>query len=333
MKAIKNIALCLILSLFLSLSFVNLGSAAAKPTMKIEPEYYTGKAGNTIDVNLYIYDAGEYLVDYTEVYAWQAIVAWDNTYLEITAYDVTFGSFMDAPRIGPWGYLIADADEGSSVVNVADGSVFAIPSAWGGKLLIQDDNNSEIAYATVQDGTQLTLSSALTHNYTMAAGGAAYPWPDIQDSVTVGPAGNRITVGTTSYGAPPGVNGSGLLCTMTFSVKASGTTTLDIDHTMFGAQTYITNTLGVYLGDDPSGDGDPGNWQSELFKENGEFILPWDEDLNGDGAIDVFDLCSIAVWFGQYVPPAPPEYDLDSDGYIGIDDLSLLSTAFGTYAN
>jgi len=120
---------------------------------------------------------------------------------------------------------------------------------------------------------------------------------------------------------------------LTFNCKAKGTTTLDIDAPTFGAFTYITNTLGEYIGDDPSGDGDPGNYQKELLKQSGYFILPWDEDINADGAVDIFDLCTVAVWWGQDVPPAPEEADINGDYHIDVTDLSLVSIEFGTYAN
>jgi hypothetical protein len=329
----KNICITVIMSILLSLAFINIGSTQTpeKPTIRIEPTNYTGRIGSSFDVKISIYDAGEYLVEDTDVYSWQVLVTWSNTVLDIDD-TVTFGDFMDVPRIGPWGSLTADAASGQNIVNVGDGSKFAIPGAWGGEVLIQDDFNSETNIVTSQDGNQLTLQNNLAHTYTVAAGGGAYPWPDLTPGATIGPYRNRIMIGQTTTGAPPGVSGSGWLCTLTFYVLSESTTTLDIDSQYMGDQTYITNTLGALLGDEPSGGGDPGWFQAELFKDSGYFILPWDEDFDGDGAIDIFDLSSVALAWGEGPGYAGPE-DINGDGYVTVDDLTMVSTKFGIYAN
>jgi len=331
MKVAKIVYVSLISCLLLSLLFVKSGSAETKPTIRVEPTYFTGRAGGSFNLRLHIYDVGYYGIEDTDVYAWQVLMTWDVSKMVYSS--VTWGVFMDVPRIGFWGLLKMDAPAGQKIMNVTDGSKYANPGAWGGTVLIQDDSNSETNMVTSQDGNQLTLQNNLAHTYTVAADGGCYPCPDLLPVATVGPAGNRIMVGQTTKGEAPGVQGgSGWLCTLTFDVLAEGTVALDIDHSIFGDQTYITNTLKEVIGDEPSGTGDPGNFQAELFKESGEFILPWDEDFDGDGNVGIFDLCSVALKFSEGPGYEGPE-DINGDGYVNIDDLSLVSVKFGHYAN
>jgi hypothetical protein len=115
------------------------------------------------------------------------------------------------------------------------------------------------------------MKTALVNTYAVAANGGAYPKPDVTPQVVINPTRTRILAGQTSQGPAPGVSGSGWLCSFTFHVLDDGETTLDIDHTMLGQFTYIINNLGETVGDDASGIGDPGNYQSELLKESGHF--------------------------------------------------------------
>jgi len=137
--------------------------AAEIPTMYMTPSTVGAglDPGDSFAVDLMIADAGEHLVDDTDVYAWQAMVIWDSSLLDITAFDVTFGDFMDAPRIGSWGILTQDAPAGQNVVNVTDGFKFATPGAWGGRVVIEDASNSEENEVVAQDGNRLTLSNPL----------------------------------------------------------------------------------------------------------------------------------------------------------------------------
>lgn len=344
MKIIKAICVSLISCLLLSLMFINSGSAQITTKIKVErlsgaePVQFTGRAGGSFDLRIKIYDAGYWGVDDYDVYAWQVMIIWNNALLEWSTN--VFGNYMNVPREGPWGVLTADAPAGQNKINVTTGSFFAIPSAWGQKVLLQDDDSSEIAYLHSdpdigQQGNMLVLAqgTVLANDYTVAKNAVCYPWPTLQNVATLGPAGNRIMIGQSTKGAPPGVQGgSGWLCDLSFNVLAEGEVTLDIDGPMgFGSQTYITNTKKVDLGDAPSGAGDPGNYQSELLKESGEFILPWDEDIDGDGTVGIFDLSSVAIWFGEDVPPAPELVDLNNDNHIGIADLSSVSIEFLDY--
>jgi len=308
----------------------DLAQAVTIPTMYVDPPNVGSGliVGDSFTVDVMI--SGTDINENTDVYAWQVMMTWDNSLLEYDA--VTFGDFLNVPRIGSWGLLTADAPAGQKIIYVTSGSFYAIPGGWGGAVLIQDDSNSETNTVIDQSGNMLTLLTNLEHTYTVAADGGAYPNPNLQSVALPGPAGNRVMVGQTTLGAPPGVSGSGWLCTLTFNVLADGETALDIDSEFMGDQTYIMNTLKEVLGDDPSGSGDPGWWQAELFKESGEFILPWDEDFDGDGSVAIFDLSSVGVKFGEGPAYEGPE-DLNDDGYVNIADLSLVSIAFGIYAN
>ncbi|NIO70313.1 MAG: hypothetical protein GTO14_05910, partial [Anaerolineales bacterium] len=234
------------------------------PTISVDPASIiddTLTPGSTFTVDLLIADAN--IDESTEAYAWQVMMSWDNTVLDIDDAGLTFGDFMDVPRIGPWGELTADADAGQNIVNVVDGTRFATPGAWGGEVLIQDDFNSETKIVVSQDGNQLTLQSNLANSYTVAAGGGAYPRPTLTPGYAVGPAGNRVLVGQTTQGVPPGVSGSGLLCTLAFDVLATGDTVLDINDPFVGDQTFITNSGPAFdvIGDE----------SGELNKESGYF--------------------------------------------------------------
>jgi hypothetical protein len=330
MKAKRYVSTVLLVSLFLSLAFVNSTSAQIKPTIRLEPTNYTGKVGSTFYADIYIYDAN--IDEGSEVYSWQICLFWDPAVLDVDNV-VIWGDFMDTPRIGPWGTMTAEPIYENKTVDVADGSKFWYPSSWGKKVLIQDAFHSEFNNVSEALGNRLTLESDLVYTYSVAAGAAVYPWPTTLPSTDIPTSRNRIICGRSGQGPPPGVSGNGLLATLKFYVLSQATTTLDLDHSVLGKYTYIMNSIGESLGDDPSGTGDPGYYQSELLKEGGNFILPWVEDINADGAVDIFDLSSVALWWGETVPPAPPEVDLDNNDVINVVDLTLVSVKYGTYAN
>jgi len=103
---------------------------------------------------------------------------------------------------------------------------------------------------------------------------------------------------------------------MTFHVLDYGETTLDIDAPApFGAFTYITNTLGEDLGDDPSGAGDPGNYQSELFKESSYF--------NTEGPSPVEYTLTITVAGSGTTDPAPGDHVYEEDTVVSVDAIPV----------
>jgi len=132
----------------------------------------------------------------------------------------------------------------------------------------------------------------------------------------------RIMCGQTTEGSAPGAQGNGWLCTFKFYILDEVETALDIDHSILGQYTFLINHLGETLGDQTG----------ELIKESGYFILPLDEDLNADGAVDIFDLSSVALKVESGPGYDGPE-DIDGDGYVNVIDLTLVSLKYGTYAN
>ena len=51
-------------------------------------------------------------------------------------------------------------------------------------------------------------------------------------------------------------------------------------------------------------------------------------DVDGDGAVSIFDLTRVSSHFGESVPPAAPELDQDGDNAITILDISLVQGVF-----
>lgn len=51
-------------------------------------------------------------------------------------------------------------------------------------------------------------------------------------------------------------------------------------------------------------------------------------DIDGDGAVSIFDLTQVTFHFGESVPPAPPQLDQDGDNAITVLDISLAEGVF-----
>jgi len=69
-----------------------------------------------------------------------------------------------------------------------------------------------------------------------------------------------------------------------------------------------------------------------VTKESGYVIFAWPEDLNTDGAIDIFDLSSVALHFGESGDPGWIPEDIFEDGSINVIDLTEVAQKFGVYA-
>ncbi len=52
-------------------------------------------------------------------------------------------------------------------------------------------------------------------------------------------------------------------------------------------------------------------------------------DVNNDGTVNIFDLASIARYYGQSIPPAPARLDQNGDARLNIFDLSLAASDYG----
>ena len=51
-------------------------------------------------------------------------------------------------------------------------------------------------------------------------------------------------------------------------------------------------------------------------------------DVDGDGAVSIFDLSRVSSHYGETVPPAPPELDQDGDHAITVLDINLVQGVF-----
>ena len=223
-----------------------LTQASSLPTIWVDPPTVIDSGltpGTSFTVDLNIADAN--IEENTDCYSYQICMVWDTAIVDIDDV-VTFGDFLDVPRVGWWGELTMDAPAGQKVVNVTDGSKYVS----GYDVLIEDDSNSEWNEVASVMGTKLTMKNNLVHTYTVAANGGAYPKPNITPTISIPPTRTRIIAGQTSQGPAPGVSGSGWLCTFEFHVLASGETALDIDAIPQGSFTFIINNLGETIGDD-----------------------------------------------------------------------------------
>jgi len=113
-----------------------------------------------------------------------------------------------------------------------------------------------------------------------------------------------------------GISGDGLLLSVTFLVKTVSATTIAIDHATLTkyVECFVVPKL-TQITDFP--------------KENGYYVVPWVEDFNGDGMVDIFDISSVAIHWGETGTPGWIPADLYEDGVIDISDLSMVAVKFG----
>ena len=239
---------------------------------RVEPKYTPVKKGDVFSAHVSVYGAD--YADFTEVYAWQVLMEWNASVLEMA--DIAFGDFLSKPRIGYWGELIWDAPAGSYEVYVSDSSKYV--SGYG--LWIKDDFHKETNMILEVRGTRLLLAYPLENSYTVAANGGAYPYPytldesDLSKAAWVNNDEGWAMMGVTTLGPAPGVSGDGWLVTLNFNVEQNADTFLNITKDY----TYIINTFNEVKGDEPG----------ELNKENG--VTARAEDTAANGKIDVVDL-------------------------------------------
>ena len=310
MKVVKTAYLLLLVSIIMTVGLVNFASTQSIPTLKVKPEN-TIASGDSFTVQLWVYGADNN--EHTDVAAYQIFLDWDQTYLDMDDF-IVWGTFMDEPRIGPWGSLTTDADAGQNIVNIADGSKYQ--PGYG--IYLQDDSNSETNAVASVVGGQITLETNLANTYTVSANGGAYPIADSTPAVNINHVSGRVMAGQTTNGPAPGQNGDGWLCSFKFYVLSPAETTLNID-SLFS---FIINDLDDVLGDT----------EGEVTKESGYVIFAWPEDLNTDGAIDIFDLSSVALHFAETGDPGWIPEDIVADGTINVIDLTEVAQKFGVYA-
>jgi hypothetical protein len=282
-KAIKAAVLLVILTCTASSFMVPPYAAAIPiPTISVDPSSIIDTsltAGSNFTVNLAIADAN--MSEDTEVYSWQVHMVWNTSILDIND-TISWGDFLEGPRIGPWGTLTSDAPAAQNIVNVADGSRFTP----GYTVLIQDDTNSEINTVAAVSGNQLTMQTNLAHTYVAEANGGCYPDPNTTYQYNINHSLGRVIVGVTTQGPAPGQSGSGWLASLTFHVLAEGETLLNIS----SPHTYIINDVLATIGDE----------EGELYKEGGFFS-------NTASPPTTYDL-TISVAGSGTTAPAPGVY-------------------------
>ncbi len=112
------------------------------------------------------------------------------------------------------------------------------------------------------------------------------------------------------------MTGSGWLASLTLTVLTAGESTLNL--TYIAGQTYMLDSLGFDI---------------PATLVNGEVIEPWDEDVNIDGVVNIFDLSIVAINWGKTGGDInPPRADVNGDGDVNITDLSMVALKYGQYA-
>lgn len=271
-RTAKIFSVVLVLSLVLSLVLIRSSMAPSLPAIKLEPKYVAAKFGETFDVQIRVYGA---TYPDSEVSAWQVHLEFPVASLESVNPSITYGNFMNLPRIGYWGVLLYDAPAGQNVVNVTDSSKFDV----GQNVVVKDDFHSENRTIANIQGYKITLGSSLTYSYTVAANAGCYPYPALSNIGSISNSLGTGTFGQTTQGVNPGAQGDGLLATLTFYVEQDVNSLMNITYPL----TYIKTTLGDVVGDAPG----------ELEKQNAYVIQA--EDISADGVIGGKDL----YWIGK----------------------------------
>lgn len=162
---------------------------------------------------------------------------------------------------------------------------------------------------------ELTYNPAIVHVVSVS------PGPFLGSTGrTISPVGpiidnnlGKVTFGAFTFGTQPGVNGTGVLATVTFQPRARGTSTLHLQNLQVA---------------DPASNLIPG-----VTTEDGQVeIVSCFGDFDGDNDVDIFDLqLASSHWnctAGQ--PCYEVRFDTEPDGDIDVIDLQRFAAAWGT---
>jgi hypothetical protein len=275
----KLLSLTIIALLLISAStiLVEPGLSVDRPaTIKIEPTYIVGKRLDVIEVQYWIYDANYTEIPATDVVSWQVDLWWNPSVLECNLTSLSWGSFMEGPRITNDGLLYLDAASGTSELYPNNAAGYYA----GLTVLIKDDLHQETNTVTGVVGAKVTLQNPLANTYTVADNAGAYPDPATGYYVTtINKALGNLAISALDPGSSPGATGDGLLATIKFIVKENTNSLLDIN-TVY---TVIQNSKNRVFGDD----------EGELNKGNGYFVSMQPYDTMPSGIIDVYDLYTL----------------------------------------
>ncbi len=162
---------------------------------------------------------------------------------------------------------------------------------------------------------ELTYSPAIVHVVSVA------PGPFLGSTGrTVSPVGpaidnntGKVTFGAFTFGTQPGVNGTGVLATVTFQPKARGTSPL-----------HLQNLQAADPGSSPIAGITTVDGRVEIVSCFGDF--------DGDNDVDIFDLQRAAAHWNCTAGQAcyDVQFDTEPDGDIDVFDLQRFAAAWGT---
>lgn len=304
MKRIGSL-LTAVTTLILIGAMINVGSTSGSTRLYVDPPRVTGLVDNTFTVDIMVEDV-------EDLFTWQIYMFWDSSAL--TCNEVYFGDFMDQPRYGSG--LGLDSYAGWDNVTVKENmDYFEV----GMSVVIHDDYNSENNVISSISGYALYLATPLTNDYTVAAHGQVDTYPGTSPGTTI-KTGSVMTGEMTSKPAS-GAYGSGWLATIEFQVLSATETALDMS-SAYPDYTYFIDHNGLDI--------------LPIIVEDGRFIPAPPEDLNGDGWIDIFDLCQVAIHYGETGTPGwiPEDFTgptpYEPDGVVDLRELTAICLKYGS---
>lgn len=287
-------------------AMINVGSTSGSLRLYVDPPRVTGLVGNTFTVDIMVEDV-------EDLFTWQIIMRWDSVALSCNS--ISYGDFMDQARYGSG--LGLNTYAGWTNVTVKENIGYF---AAGMSILIHDDYNSEVNVISSIAGYALYLTTPLTNSYTVAANGQVDTYPGTtpsQERIM----SNWLMCGMLTSQTAAGAYGSGWLATIEFQVLSRTETALNISLD-YPTYTYLLDHNGF---DIPI----PGG------PEDGRFIPAPPEDLNGDGWVDIFDLCQVAIHYGETGTPGwiPEDFTGSTpyvpDGKVDIYELAAVAQKYG----
>jgi hypothetical protein len=133
-----------------------------------------------------------------------------------------------------------------------------------------------------------------------------------------------------SYGMLSGDGGPAALAWLT----GGNGLAFGVDGNLYIADTWNLRIRVVYQPNvDSDGDGYPDALELAIGKNPALYCAIMRADVDQDGVVSILDLSTVAKYFGQSVPPAPPLYDQDRDNRISILDLSKMAHVFAQHVS
>lgn len=303
MKRVRSL-LVIVAVLVLLAAMINVGLGAGSTRLYVDPPVVTGYLGGTFTVDIMVEDV-------EDLFTWQVMMLWTGSALKCNS--ITYGDFMQQARDGSG--ISSDAAAGQKEVYVSSITYFDA----GMSVRIYDDSNSEENVIASILGYKLTMASDLAHTYTVGAHGQIDTYPGTTPSSRI--ESTWLMAGEMTSVTSAGAYGSGWLATIEFEVLSETATDLDI-FSNYPDYTYLLDRTGWDIPD--------------VTVEDGEYITPPPEDLNCDGWIDIFDLCQVALHYGETGTPGwiPEDFTgptpYEPDGIVDLRELTAICLKYGT---